>query len=75
MDATLSEIGCKAEGKFQVDITVGELQDKVKSVCGLNVVVATSDDWVAVLPEFTLDGVNLIPKNTTKAKMEEILSR
>ena len=75
MDVTLSEIGCKAEGKFPVDMTVGEFQDKAKSECGLNVVVATSDDWVAVLPEFTLDGVNLIPKNTTKAKMQEMLDR
>lgn len=75
MDANLSEIGCKAEGKFSVDMPVGVFQEKVKTGCGLNVVVATSDDWVAVLPEFTLDGVNLIPKNTTKAKMEEMLSR
>ena len=75
LDATLSEIGCNAEGKFPVDMAVGEFQKKVKSECGLNVVVATSDDWVAVLPEFTLDGVNNIPRNTTKAKMEEILNR
>ena len=75
LDANLSEIGCKAEGNFTVDMTVGDFQNKVKEDCGLNVVVATSDDWVAVLPEFTLDGVNLIPKNTTKSKMEEMLSR
>ena len=75
MDATLSEIGCSAEGKFPVDMSVGDFQEKVKSECGLNVVVATSDDWVAVLPEFTLDGVNLIPKNTTKTKMQEMLDR
>ena len=75
LDATLSEIGCTTEGKFPVDMTVGEFQNKVKSECGLNVVVATSDDWVAVLPEFTLDGVNLIPKNTTKSKMQEMLDR
>ena len=75
LDATLSDIGCSAEGKFSVDMSVGEFQDKTKSECGLNVVVATSDDWVAVLPEFTLDGVNNIPRNTTKAKMEEILNR
>ena len=75
LDATLSEIGCKADGKFPVDMTVGEFQDKVKEDCGLNVVVATSDDWVAVLPEFTLDGVNNVPKNITKAKMQEILNR
>ena len=75
IDATLSEIGCNAEGKFPVDMTVGEFQDKAKSECGLNLVVATSDDWVAVLPEFTLDGVNLIPKNTTKTKMQEMLDR
>ena len=75
LDVNLSEIGCSAEGRFSVDMTVGEFQDKVKSDCGLSVVVATVDDWVAVLPEFTLDGVNLIPKNTTKAKMQEILAR
>ena len=75
LDAPLSDIGCTAESKFPVDMTVGEFQDKAKSECGLNVVVATSDDWVAVLPEFTLDGVNLIPKNTTKAKMQEMLDR
>ena len=75
LDATLTEIGCNAEGKFPVDMTVGEFQDKAKSECGLNLVVATSDDWVAVLPGFTLDGVNNIPRNITKAKMEEILNR
>ena len=75
LDASLAEIGCKAEGRFPVDMTVGEFQDKVKSECGVSVVVATTDDWVAVLPEFTLDGVNLIPKNTTKAKMQEMLAR
>ena len=75
LDANLSEIGCKAEGNFTVDMTVGDFQNKVKEDCGLNVVVATSDDWVAVLPEFTLDGVNNIPRNITKAKMQEILNR
>lgn len=75
LDAQLSEIGCKAEGKYSVDMKVGDFQEKVKSDCGLSLVVATSDDWVAVLPEFTLDGVNLIPKNTTKAKMQEMLDR
>lgn len=73
LDATLAEIGCAGSAKFSVDMTVKDFQEKAKSECGLTLLVATVDDWVTVLPEFTLDAVNIIPKNTTKAKMQEIL--
>ncbi len=73
VDATLAEIGCTGSAKFSVDMTVKDFQEKAKSECGLTLLVATVDDWVTVLPEFTLDAVNVIPKNTTKAKMQEIL--
>ena len=75
IDVPLSEIGCTEEAKFSPEMTVGEFTKKMKEDCGLNVVVATSDDWVAVLDDFVLDSVSFIPKNTTKAKMQEILDR
>ena len=75
IDVPLSEIGCNATVKFSPELTVGEFTQKIKDECGLSVVVATSDDWVAVLDDFVLDSVSFIPKNTTKAKMQEILDR
>ena len=75
IDVALSEIGCNASGKFSPELTVGEFTKKMKDECGLSVVVATSDDWVAVLDDYVLDSVSFIPKNTTKAKMQEILDR
>lgn len=75
LEATLAEIGCKEEGVFSPDLTVEEFQTGAKEKCGISLVVATCDDWVATLPGFTLDGVNLIPRNTTKAKMQEMLDR
>lgn len=75
IDVTLSEIGCNASGEFSPELTVGEFTQKMKDECGLSVVVATTDDWVAVLDDFVLDSVSFIPKNTTKAKMQEILDR
>ena len=75
VEGTLADIGCKAPGKFSVDMTVGEFQDKVKSECGITVLVATPDDYVTALPEFTLDAINLLPDGLTKAKMQDILNR
>ena len=74
-DGTLEDIGCKAGNKFSFDMTVGDFQEAVKKECGLTVFVATPDDFVTVLPEFTLDAVNLLPNGLTKAKMQEILDR
>lgn len=75
LDSTLAGIGCTGGAIFSPDITVEEFQKAAGEKCGLSLVVATCDDWVAVLPGFTLDGVNLIPRNTTKAKMQEMLER
>lgn len=75
IDVALLDIGCNASAKFSPELTVGEFTQKVKDECGLSVVVATVDDWVAVLDDFALDSVSFIPKNTTKAKMQEILDR
>lgn len=75
IDVPLSEIGCVASAKFSPELTVGEFTKKMKDECGLSVVVATVDDWVAVLDDFVLDSVSFIPKGTTKAKMQEILDR
>lgn len=75
IDVALSELGCVASAKFSPELTVGEFTRKMKDECGLSVVVATTDDWVAVLDDFALDSVSFIPKNTTKAKMQEILDR
>lgn len=75
VEGTLASIGCKAPGKFSFDATVGEFQEQVKKECGITVLVATPDDFVTVLPEFTLDAVNILPNGLTKAKMQEILDR
>lgn len=75
IDVPLSELGCSGEGRFSPELTVGEFTQRMKDECGLNVTVATSDDWVAVLDDFVLDSISFIPKNTTKAKMQEILER
>lgn len=74
INCPLSEIGLKEGGIYSGDLTVGEftkqLQDK-----GLKIVVATNDDWVSVLDDFTLDFVGQIPNGATKASMQAILDR
>jgi len=74
IDCPLSEIGLTEGGTYSGDLTVGEFTRQLKDK-GLNVVVATGDDWVSVLDDFTLDFVGQIPNNTTKEKMEDILAR
>ena len=72
--AKLVSLGAK-EGEFECrgSRTVGSFEEDFKKELNLKVKVYTKDNWVAVLDGITLDTVNDIPKNATKASMEEFV--
>lgn len=70
----LSEAGLTEAFAIDGDMTVGDFEELAKSK-GLKVQVATIDDWTTCLPQTPLDSVKFMPKQTTKAKMQEILDR
>lgn len=70
----LSEAGLTEAITINGDMTVGEMEELVASK-GLKVQVATVDDWTTCLPQTPLDSAKFMPKQTTKAKMQEILDR
>ena len=73
-DMPLSEAGLTEEFSINGDMTVGEVEALAKSK-GLKIQVATVDDWTTCLPQTPLDSAKFMPKQTTKAKMQEILDR
>ncbi|MCH5231444.1 MAG: hypothetical protein J1F43_06575 [Muribaculaceae bacterium] len=70
----LVSIGAK-EGEFEcrANRTVGSFEEDFKKEFNLKVKVYTKDNWVAVLDGITLASVKDIPKNATKASMEEFV--
>ncbi len=70
----LSEAGLKESFSIKGDMTVGEVEELAASK-GLKVQIATCDDWTTCLPQTPLDSAKFMPKQTTKAKMQEILDR
>lgn len=70
----LSEAGLTDTFSINGDMTVEEVQE-LAAANGLKVQVATVDDWTTCLPQTLLDSAKFMPKQTTKAKMEEILNR
>lgn len=70
----LSEAGLKEAFTINGDMTVGEVEALAASH-GLKIQVATVDDWTTCLPQTPLDSAKFMPKQTTKAKMQEILDR
>ncbi len=70
----LSEAGLKESFTINGDMTVGDVEALAASK-GLKVQVATVDDWTTCLPQTPLDSAKFMPKQTTKAKMQEILDR
>ena len=55
--------------KCGMNRTVTSFEELVKEKLGLKVKVFTSDDWVAVLGDITLDTVKRIPRQATKDSM------
>lgn len=77
-DATLSSIrtsGAQIAGDFvfPANMTVGTFQESLFNIYGLQVVVATVDNWVAALEDLTLEEVGKIKKSAVKADMQKIL--
>lgn len=70
----LSGAGLTEEFSINGDMTVGEVEELANSK-GLKIQVATVDDWTTCLPQTPLDSAKFMPKQTTKAKMQEILDR
>ncbi|MCQ2113806.1 MAG: hypothetical protein MJY52_01940 [Bacteroidaceae bacterium] len=71
----LSELrtdGAKSTGALEcrASITVGSLIERVKEQFGLDIKIATQDDWVLVLDGITLANAGKIKKQATKADME-----
>ena len=60
---------CRASG------TVGRFEVELWEVFGIKTNVFTGDDWVAVLDGITLGKIKDIPKQATKAKMEELYEK
>lgn len=73
-DMPLSDAGLTEVFTINGDMTVGEVEELAASK-GLKVQVATVDDWTTCLPQTPLDSARFMPKQTTKAKMQEILDR
>lgn len=71
-DVTLVSLGAK-EGELEcrTSRTVGSFEKALQDELNLKVKVYTKDNWVAVLDSITLSSVKDIPKNSTKASMEE----
>ena len=62
------ELTCRANR------TVGKFEQEMWDVFGIKVQVATKDDWVLVLDGITLNTIKDIPKNATRAIMEQFLA-
>ncbi len=74
-EEVLANVGVKsADIKYNDDFTVDDFQKKVKEMTGLTVVVATADNWVAVIPEMPLNLAGNVPNNTTVEKMKAFLA-
>lgn len=55
--------------------TVGGFEKDLMAQFGIKVQVASADDWVLALDEMTLSKLPEIPKNATKAQMEELKAK
>lgn len=55
--------------------TVGGFEKDLLAQFGIKVQVASADDWVLALDEMTLAKLPEIPKNATKAQMEELKAK
>ena len=76
LNATLSELGLKADADFECrsSLTVGSFIERMKSEHGLKVKVYTCDEWVAVLDGLTLESSGKVKKNAVKADMESMIA-
>lgn len=78
-EATLASIrtGDTVSGQVECteNMTVGEFEQEMSDKFGIKVQVASPDDWVLALDEYTLSTVCDIPKNATKAKMQALLEQ
>lgn len=74
-EEVLANVGVQsADIEYNDDFTVDDFQKKVKDMTGLTVVVATADNWVAVIPEMPLNLAGNVPNNTTVDKMKAFLA-
>lgn len=55
--------------------TVGGFEKDLMAQFGIKVQVAAADDWVLALDEMTLAKLPEIPKNATKAQMEDLKAK
>lgn len=55
--------------------TVGGFEKDLLAQFGIKVQVASADDWVLALDEMTLAKLPEIPKNATKAQMEDLKAK
>ncbi len=55
--------------------TVGGFEKDLLDKFGLKVQVASADDWVLALDQMTLAKLPEIPKNATKAQMEDLKAK
>ena len=74
-DDKLISIGAKV-GEFECKSsrTVGSFEKAIDETFGLKVKVYTTDNWVKVLDNITLQTASKLPNGMTKAKMEEYVS-
>ena len=77
-NARLSDIrkdGAQSVGDFAfpANMTVGTFQESMSNIYGLQVIVATCDNWVASLEGLTLEEIGQVKKQAVKADMQAIL--
>ena len=74
-NATLVSIGAKVgELECRTSRTVGKFEEAFQKDLNLKVKVYTTDNWVKVLDDITLEAASKLHNGMTKAKMEEYLS-
>ncbi|MCF0210932.1 MAG: hypothetical protein HUK18_06465 [Bacteroidales bacterium] len=72
----ISACGAKSNGSLECpdSITIGELIKLIKEQFGLEVKIATQDNWVIVLDDITLATAGTIKKQAVRADMEALLA-
>jgi len=61
--------------QFDEDATVGNFREKFREELGINVKVASPDNWVVVLEEFPISRICGIPRNAVIESMKRMLGK
>ena len=69
-----NEVAKGGEFVCRASRTVGKFEEELMEVFGIKVQVASCDNWVLVLDGISLANVKNVPKQATKAMMEDLIA-